>query len=216
MSADPTTTPPPTVPANGLEARVNELAAKYPVPGAQDVRGWVVDREWLAEQQSKGAFNAHCGKVVAVYNKELIGVGDNYREMLLELSPKYNVHPERIVCVYLGDSGESRWSYQESSPMTANPLPEPERPNPNIRAQIAELRELEKQFPAPTWDEVMADWRAMYAAVNAGTMYDHCERFIAFCDGKLVGVGDDQLELRIRMAHQFQRHPERFAITYNG
>lgn len=103
MTANPPTAPQPTVPANDLEARVKELAAKYPVPGEQDVREWIVDREWLNEQQLKGAFDAHYGKVVAVYNKELIGVGDNYYEMLIELSPKYNVHPERIVGVYLDE-----------------------------------------------------------------------------------------------------------------
>jgi hypothetical protein len=87
-------------PANGAEARLRELAAKYPPP---DERGWMADRLWLAEQQLSGAFDSYHGKVVAVYNEELIGVGDNYTEMLLELSPKYNVHPERIVGVYLGE-----------------------------------------------------------------------------------------------------------------
>jgi hypothetical protein len=104
--------------------------------------------------------------------------------------------------------------------MTANPAPPSPQPefgrSSKVDAQIAELRELEEQFPVPTRDEVMADWRALYAAVNAGEMREHSERFIAFCDGKLVGVGEDQLELRARMARQFRCHPERFAITYNG
>lgn len=104
MSADPTTAPQPTVPpARDLKARVDELVAKHPTPSEQDVQDWIADRRWLAEQQLQGAFDAHSGKVIAVYNKEMIGVGDNYYEMLLELSPRYNVHPERIVCVYLGD-----------------------------------------------------------------------------------------------------------------
>jgi hypothetical protein len=217
MSANPLpeTIPQSAVPADDLEARVRELAAKYPVSGAQDVRGWIVDREWLADQQLKGAFDAYYGKVVAVYNRELIGVGDNYYEMLLELSPKYNVHPERIVGVYLGDGGEMRWSY-EDSPATVIP-PEPElRPNPKIQAQVAELRELENQFPVPTWDEVKADWLALYAAANEGAIHEHCGRFVAFCEGRLVGVGDDQLELRIQLARELQRHPERFAITFHG
>ena len=105
MSANlpvPTEVPPPAPPTD-LEAALRELAAKYPVPDARDVREWIVDRLWLNEQQSKGAFDAHYGRVVAVYNKQLIGVGDNYHAMLLELSPKYNVHPERIVGVYLGE-----------------------------------------------------------------------------------------------------------------
>lgn len=103
----PTETSAPPLPpvTDGAEARLRELAAGYPTPDERDVREWIADRLWLNEQQSKGAFNAHYGRVVAVYNRELIGVGDDYHEMLLELAPKYNVHPERIVGVYLGNYG---------------------------------------------------------------------------------------------------------------
>ena len=100
MTANPPATPQPTDSGNDTEARLRELGAKYPVP---DWREWIADREWLAEQQRKGAFEAYYGKVIVVYNKQLIGVGDDYFELLLELSPKYNVHPERIVGVYLGE-----------------------------------------------------------------------------------------------------------------
>ena len=105
MSANlpvPTEEPPPALPADS-EAALRELESKYPAPGPQDVREWIVDRMWLDEQLLKGAFDAHYGKVLAVYNKELIGVGDDYHAMLLELSPKYNVHPERIVGLYIGE-----------------------------------------------------------------------------------------------------------------
>jgi hypothetical protein len=102
--------------------------------------------------------------------------------------------------------------------VTANPPQQSQdfAPSPKVQAQVAELRELAKQFPAPTWAEVMPDWQALYAEANAGTIHDHCDRFVAFCEGKLVGVGDDELELRIRLSHKLQRHPERFAITYHG
>ena len=103
MSAEPTTAPPPSVPDDEPEARLRELEARFPPPTERDVQDWIVDRLWLNEQLSKGVFNAHYGKVLAVYNKELIGAGDNYTEMLLELSPKYNVHPERIVGLYIGE-----------------------------------------------------------------------------------------------------------------
>lgn len=96
MPAEPLTAANPTDRKGELYA----LAATYPAPPWQD---WIADRNWLNEQQLSGALDAHWGKVVAAYNKELIGVGDNYVEMLLELAPKYNVHPERIVCVYLGE-----------------------------------------------------------------------------------------------------------------
>jgi hypothetical protein len=98
MSADPTTAPRPTVPPDHPEAPLYELAAKYPEP---DWREWAVDRTWLGEQESSGALDALRGKVVAVHKKQIIGVGDDYVAMLIELSQKYDVHPGRIVVVGL-------------------------------------------------------------------------------------------------------------------
>lgn len=100
MSADPTPAPPRTFPDHGPEAPLYELAAKYPEP---DWKEAAADRFWLAEQQMRGALDAFSGKVVAAYQKEVVGVGANYVEMLLELRPKYGAHPGRIVVVYLGD-----------------------------------------------------------------------------------------------------------------
>jgi hypothetical protein len=82
------------------EAPLRELAAKYPEP---DWREYAKDRFWLAEQQWKGEFDSLYGKVVAVYKKEVVGVGDDYVAMLIELSQKYDVHPGRIVVVGIGD-----------------------------------------------------------------------------------------------------------------
>jgi hypothetical protein len=81
-------------------ARLRELAALYPPPSVQE---WLADRVWLNEQLSARAFDEYYGKVVAVYNRELVGVGDNYLEMLVELSPKFGVRPDRIVALYLGE-----------------------------------------------------------------------------------------------------------------
>jgi hypothetical protein len=36
-------------------------------------------------------------------------------------------------------------------------------------------------------------------------------------EGKVVGADPhDALALRVRLSRQFQRHPERFVITYHG
>jgi hypothetical protein len=99
MSPEPTALP-RTFPDHSAEAPLYELAAKYPEP---DWKEAAADRFWLAEQQMGGALDAFSGKVVAAYQKEVVGVGDNYVEMLLELSTKYDVHPGRIVVVYLGE-----------------------------------------------------------------------------------------------------------------
>lgn len=97
--------------------------------------------------------------------------------------------------------------------MTANPLTQPAD---SIAVRGRELRELAERMPEPVLADVLADWRALYAATNAGELRAHLERFVAFYEGQLVGVGDEQLELRLRLARQFGLHPERFAITFNG
>jgi hypothetical protein len=87
-------------PALETEATLNELAAKFPEP---DWHAAAADRFWLGEQQLAGAFDVYEGKTVAAYNKQVIGVGDHYVRLLVELSTKYNIHPGRIAFVYIGD-----------------------------------------------------------------------------------------------------------------
>jgi hypothetical protein len=102
--------------------------------------------------------------------------------------------------------------------MTTNPPPPPSfQPSPKVQAQVAELRELEKQFPPPTWDEVRPDWEWLWAQFGTPAMEPYAEQLVAACEGKVVGADpDDELGLRIRLAKQYQRHPERFVISYYG
>ncbi len=94
------TTNPPQPTKTDPEAPLRELAKQFPEPDWREV---AADRFWLADEQAKGTMDAYDGKVVAVYNKQIVGVGEDYVVMLLELSPKYNVHPGRIAVVYLGE-----------------------------------------------------------------------------------------------------------------
>lgn len=90
-------------------------------------------------------------------------------------------------------------------------------PSPEVQRQVAELRELGKQFPEPTLAEVMDDWKWLYAEWNGGKLFHLANRFIAACERKVVGTDeDDELALRIRLSREHQRHPERFVITYCG
>lgn len=103
--------------------------------------------------------------------------------------------------------------------MTANPpSPNPSsRPLSKVQAQVAELRELEKQLPVPTLDEVLEDWKWLYAHSGTAAMEPYLEQFVAVCEGKIVGADpEDELALRIRLAREHLRHPERFVITYHG
>jgi hypothetical protein len=102
--------------------------------------------------------------------------------------------------------------------MTANPpnTSQDFSPSPRVQAQVAELRELEKQFPVPTLAEVMVDWEWLYAECNAGNLFDKYGKFVAVCEKKVLGTNDDELALRIQMTKEHRRHPERFVITYLG
>ena len=99
MTANPPTiTSPPGT--EHTEDELVELARQFPDFSWHEA---AEDRFWLAEEQASGNLNPYYGKVVAVLNRQIIGVGDNYIAMLLELSAKYQVHPGRIVVVYLGE-----------------------------------------------------------------------------------------------------------------
>jgi hypothetical protein len=89
-------------------------------------------------------------------------------------------------------------------------------PSDRIAAQVAELRELEKLYPEPSLDEVMADWEWLYAECNRGTLFDIYGQFVAVRDKQIVGTGDGHNELRLRMARKYGCHPERFVITFLG
>jgi hypothetical protein len=89
-------------------------------------------------------------------------------------------------------------------------------PNPTIQAQLAVLKELEARHPAPTWAEVMADWKWLHDGMAAGTFdpeYRYGGLAVAIYDRKVVGTGISWLQLRIDMSRQFGVHPERFVIT---
>lgn len=90
-------------------------------------------------------------------------------------------------------------------------------PSPKVKAQVAEIRELEKQFPEPTWPEVLSDWQWLYSQLGTTIMDPYLEQLVAVYDGRIVGSDpEDELALRIRLAKEYQRHPERFVISYLG
>lgn len=108
--------------------------------------------------------------------------------------------------------------------MTANPPPTapipltPEfGPSPKVAAQVAELRELEKQFPEPTWDEVRPDWEWFYVHSADPEMEPYYYQLVAIYGKQVVGSDpQDELALRIRLSKQYQIHPERFVVSFNG
>ena len=105
--------------------------------------------------------------------------------------------------------------------MTANPpptAPEPEhRPSLRVQAQLAELRELEAQFPMPTWDDVRPDWEWFYAHGGTPEMEPCYLQLVAVYNKQVVGAdSQDEIALRIRLSKQYQVHPERFVVSFCG
>jgi hypothetical protein len=96
IAADPGSVPDDAA----LERELWELAKQYPEPDWRDVgRDW----DWFYQEAAKGHLDHLFGKVVAVYNQQVVGVGDHYLVMLKELVRRYNQHPGRFYITYHGD-----------------------------------------------------------------------------------------------------------------
>jgi hypothetical protein len=90
-------------------------------------------------------------------------------------------------------------------------------PSPTTEQQIAELRELEQQFPPPSWEEVVPEWKWIHGlmadpASDLGTR--HGGKWVAVYHQQIVGADYDPLALRIAKSRELGVHPERLVVTY--
>lgn len=69
----------------------------------------------------------------------------------------------------------------------------------------------------PTFEECHAEFNRFHAA-NRARLIDpdntHANQFVAFYDGRVVGYGEDSLELRQRTATELGVHPARLVVEY--
>ncbi len=104
--------------------------------------------------------------------------------------------------------------------MTANPptTPEPEhRPSLQTQAQLVEIRQLEAQFPPPTWEDVRPDWEWYFAHSGTPEMEPYYYQLVAVYNKQVVGADpQDEFALRIRLSRQYRLHPERFVVSFCG
>lgn len=87
---------------------------------------------------------------------------------------------------------------------------------PTTDEYIARLRELEQQYPPPTWDEVKPDWKWLHDGMADGTFdpeYRYGGLAVAIYDRRVVGTDTDRLRLRLTKARELGIHPERLVIT---
>lgn len=69
----------------------------------------------------------------------------------------------------------------------------------------------------PTFEECHAEFNRFYDANRAGLLdpgHAHANQFVAFYDGRVVGYGEDYLELRQRAAAELCVHPARLIVEY--
>jgi hypothetical protein len=88
----------------------------------------------------------------------------------------------------------------------------PELSNEEYHAQ---WRELEKQFPSPSWEDVKLEWKWIYESSAANT-FDPTGKYagysVAVYQQRVVGVDINWLRLVVTMSRKFQVHPERIVV----
>ena len=98
--------------------------------------------------------------------------------------------------------------------MTETELPDaPELASAEYHAQ---LRELESQFPVPTWAEVMPEWKWLHDGMADGTFdpeYKYGGLCVAIYHQHVVGTDTNELRLRLTKARELGVHPERIVVT---
>jgi hypothetical protein len=80
----------------------------------------------------------------------------------------------------------------------------------------ARWRELERRFPAPTWDEVKGEWKWLHDGIANGTFdpeYRYGGLAVAIYNKRVVGTDTNGLRLRVRVSNELGVHPERIVIT---
>jgi hypothetical protein len=86
-----------------LNAEWDELAALHPAPTLDDVRPeWL----WVREHMEDGSIdpdNRYAGLHVAVYQQRVVGADTNPSRLRVRLSRELNIHPERLVVVFLNE-----------------------------------------------------------------------------------------------------------------
>ena len=88
-------------------------------------------------------------------------------------------------------------------------------PEFTVQEYHAQWRELEKQYPPPSWDDVKLEWKWMHDSIEAGT-FDPEEKYVglavAIYKQRVVGVDINWLRLVVTMSRKFQVHPERVLV----
>ncbi|HSQ57325.1 MAG TPA: hypothetical protein VLM40_16505 [Gemmata sp.] len=76
-------------------------------------------------------------------------------------------------------------------------------------------KELEKQFPAPSWEDVRPEWKWIYESTAANT-FDPAHQYVGYSVGvyqqRVVAVDINYLRLVVNMSKKYQVHPDRIVV----
>ncbi len=91
---------------------------------------------------------------------------------------------------------------------------------PTTAELVAQWEELRRQYPPPTWDEVIPEWKWV-RALQANPTQEFTDRYggqwVAVYQQRIVGQGLEPLSLEVTKARELGVHPERLVLTYvNG
>jgi len=92
---------------SGGNAELRELCDRFPDFAVED---WQDDEEWLLSRLrarslpgfTQSQFNRLSGKIIAVYNRDVVGIGDDEVALRIRLSNQHEVHPGRFVVRGIG------------------------------------------------------------------------------------------------------------------
>ena len=93
------------------------------------------------------------------------------------------------------------------------PTTEPELTDEQYHVQ---WRELETQFPTPTWEEVMPEWKWLHEGMANGTFdpeYKYGGLAVAIYNKQVIGTDVNPMRLRVTKSRELGIHPERMIIT---
>ncbi len=88
---------------------------------------------------------------------------------------------------------------------------------PTTDELIAQLRELEKQFSPPTWEDVMPEWKWVHAWMADASLppaRPQRDCWVAVLNQQIVGWGLDPMILRLEKARELRVHPERLVLAF--
>jgi hypothetical protein len=78
----------------------------------------------------------------------------------------------------------------------------------------SEITELERQYPPPSEQEVLADCRWFQEHLGSGGLAAYRGTHVVVYKGSVVGSGDDSLRLELSLARELRVHPQRLVIEY--